>query len=81
VTYYAFYAHLAPISGPMSFDRSVLEGTLLGYTGMSGNAAGIPMNEAHLHFEIRTIENPTTGLVGRIDPGEILGYQVYSSKI
>src|ERR1051325_5375226 len=71
--YYAFYAHLTPISGPISFNRSILEGEILGYTGMSGNASGIPADEAHLHFEIRTIENPGLGLVGRVDPGEIFG--------
>jgi murein DD-endopeptidase MepM/ murein hydrolase activator NlpD len=49
-TYYAFYAHLAPMCSPMFADRSVQEGTVLGYTGMSGNAAGIPAEEAHLHF-------------------------------
>ena len=81
LVYYAFYAHLAPISGPICFDRSVVEGEILGYTGMSGNAEGIPTGEAHLHFEIRTIENPPLGLVGRIDPGDIFGYGIYSSKI
>lgn len=79
--YYAFYAHLAPISAPICSNRSVQEGEVLGYTGMSGNAAGIPIEEAHLHFEVRTIENPGLGLVGRVDPGEIFGYGVYSSRI
>lgn len=80
-TYYAFYAHLAPMSSLTWVNRSVSEGEILGYTGMSGNAEGIPVGEAHLHFEIRTLENPGTGLAGRIDPGEIFGYSVYASKI
>lgn len=81
LTYYAFYAHLAPMSSVMCAERSVPEGEILGFTGVSGNASGIPIKEAHLHFEIRTIENPGSGLVGRIDPGEMLGYSVYATKI
>lgn len=30
----------------------------------------------HLHFEIRTVPWPGKGLLGRIDPGEILGHQI-----
>lgn len=79
--YYAFYAHLAPVSSPLFFDRSVREGDLVGYTGMSGNAVGIPAAEAHLHFEIRIHEIPASGLAGRVDPGEVFGYGVYSCSI
>jgi peptidoglycan LD-endopeptidase LytH len=73
--YYAFYAHLSAVvlSGPCS----VAEGTVIALTGRSGNAARIPVAEAHLHFEIRTKPSPGKGLGGRIDPGEILGYNYY----
>lgn len=78
--YYAFYSHLDPIfllRGPCS----VTEGTQLGLTGMTGNAGGLPHAEAHLHFGIATAENPGAGLGDYLDPGEILGYEVYSSRI
>lgn len=67
---YAFYAHLQPAS--FSLAGQVNQGGVVGYVGRSGNAigAGIP---THLHFEIRTIPNPPTGLTGRMDPGALLG--------
>jgi murein DD-endopeptidase MepM/ murein hydrolase activator NlpD len=74
-TYFAFYGHL---QGMLLGDASVREGTPIALTGRSGNASKIPEHEAHLHFEIRTIPNPGHGLPGRIDPGQILGYGVYS---
>lgn len=75
-TYYAFYAHL---SEQTISSGSVMEGAIIGKTGISGNARSIPIAEAHLHFEIRTVKNPGRGLTGRIDPAEIYGYEVYSS--
>lgn len=76
-TYYAFYAHLGVISVTNSCVR---EGALIGKTGMTGNAQGIPLSESHLHFEIRTKQRPPnhSGLHDRIDPGEVLRYSVYS---
>jgi murein DD-endopeptidase MepM/ murein hydrolase activator NlpD len=75
-TYFAFYAHLCAF---LQGNSSVLEGAMIGLTGRSGNASKIPISEAHLHFEIRTVESPGHGLAGRIDPGEIFGYEIYSS--
>ena len=84
-TYFAFYGHLSEYATNAQ-NQSVAEGDLIALTGMSGNARGIPLREAHLHFEIRTVEFPHSGppghrhpLAGRVDPGELLGYQVYSS--
>jgi murein DD-endopeptidase MepM/ murein hydrolase activator NlpD len=76
-TYYAFYAHLSVV---YLANVSVTAGTVIGKTGMTGNARTIPHSEAHLHFEIRTIAHPAphSGLHGRIDPGAVLGYSVYS---
>jgi len=76
-TYYAFYAHLSVVTGANS---CVLEGSVIGKTGMTGNARKIPVPEAHLHFEIRTKASPGnhSGLHDRIDPGDVLGYSVYS---
>lgn len=72
--FYAFYAHLGLI---LLKDCSVPEGTVIGFTGRSGNASKIPVGEAHLHFEIRTRAGVGKGLGGRIDPGEVLGYRYY----
>jgi len=74
--HYAFYAHLQTA---YQGNSSVREGALLGFTGRSGNAAGIPQGESHLHFEIRTMEHPPLGLTGRMDPGQVLGYELYQS--
>ena len=74
--YFAFYAHLLTA---LYRNSSVSEGAMIGLTGRSGNASKIPASEAHLHFEIRTVENPSHGLHGRIDPGDVLGYEIYSS--
>lgn len=65
---FAFYAHLDRID--VKPGQKVSAGTQLGLSGDTGNARGmttIPKG-AHLHFEIRTIQNPGLGLGGRIDP-------------
>lgn len=72
-TVYAFYAHLSLAS--VKQGESVEEGQVIGLTGRSGNALH---TSPHLHFEIRTFPWPGKGLPGRIDPGQILGYQYYS---
>lgn len=80
-TRYAFYGHL---QATVASNCSVKEGALIGFTGRTGNASKIPHAEAHLHFEIRTVQQPAHGLHGhhdplhgRIDPGEVLGYEIY----
>ena len=77
-TYYAFYAHLR--GRTVVGNSSVREGAVIGQTGRSGSARRIPAREAHLHFEIRTVARPGRLLADRIDPGEILGYEIYSSR-
>ena len=72
---YAFYAHLSAVF--VRAGRAVLEGDEIGLTGNSGNAGNTP---PHLHFELRTTARPSTGLSGRLDPGELLGYGYYSSE-
>jgi murein DD-endopeptidase MepM/ murein hydrolase activator NlpD len=50
-TYYAFYAHLQTTFVVTGAD--VREGQLLGYTGRSGRGASqLPIDQAHLHFEV-----------------------------
>lgn len=78
-TYLAFYAHLQPGSIRVKEGQAVLAGDCIAKTGTSGNASP---NSPHLHFEIRTRLEKSIGigLQGRIDPGEILGYEVYASR-
>ena len=49
-TKFAHYAHLATAS--VTPGQEVTEGTQVGTTGFSGNAANLPVAERHLHFEI-----------------------------
>jgi len=72
---WAFYAHLSLIY--VQAGKAVLEGEVIALTGNSGNATNVP---PHLHFEIRTKPRAAKGLTGRIDPGEVLGYDHYMSK-
>jgi hypothetical protein len=67
--YWAFYGHLMSLPTPQG---SICEGAMIALTGRTG-AEGLDLSEAHLHFEIRTIQHPAAGLAGRIDPAEIFG--------
>jgi len=51
-TYYAFYGHLSDVK--VKAGDAVSQGDELGLTGKTGNASNMPVNEEHLHFEIRT---------------------------
>lgn len=69
---YAFYGHLLSVFVAHGYKAAT--GDRLGITGNSGNARNPP---PHLHFEIRREPHLGKGLQGRINPGEILGYQYY----
>lgn len=71
-TLFAQYAHLLP-TVPVSVGQNVRAGTVIAYTGISGNASP---HAPHLHFEVRTTAdpNPTKGARGRVDPATVLGY-------
>jgi murein DD-endopeptidase MepM/ murein hydrolase activator NlpD len=72
-TLYAFYAHLSSIV--VMESNVVQEGQLIGYSGQTGTTAkNQPLSEAHLHFEIRTIPGNGPGLIGKLDPGTVLGF-------
>jgi murein DD-endopeptidase MepM/ murein hydrolase activator NlpD len=75
----AFYAHLSPGSVVVRPGDFVHAGQYIAQTGVSGNANG---NAPHLHFEIRTTSAASVGggLANRLDPGEILGYRLYTSE-
>jgi len=46
------YSHLSKLAG-LSPGESVKRGQLVGYVGMTGNAANLKPEAAHLHFEVR----------------------------
>jgi|GEM_PF-959099 len=66
-----FYAHLSQIHTKYK-NKKVSAGTVLGKTGISGNARNMTTiaKGAHLHFEVRHVStgSPGRGLVGRFDP-------------
>jgi murein DD-endopeptidase MepM/ murein hydrolase activator NlpD len=65
--YYAFYAHLQTVS--VQTGDFVQEGDRIGLTGRSGlGARKLPIDQAHLHFEIRRIALTKTGLKNHVDP-------------
>jgi murein DD-endopeptidase MepM/ murein hydrolase activator NlpD len=65
--FYAFYAHLQDVY--VAKGQEVQPGTVIGRTGRSGNAATLPIDQAHLHFEIRTRPDSHAGLAAHVDPG------------
>ncbi|MCW3463182.1 peptidoglycan DD-metalloendopeptidase family protein [Chitinophaga nivalis] len=70
-TYYFMYAHLQQ-SGIYKAGESVTIGTLIGYTGKTGNATTLQKKQEHLHFEIRTKEQVQTGFHGRLNPLDVI---------
>lgn len=66
ITYYAFYAHLLKVFAKT--NHPISEGTPIGQTGQSGNAKDLPIEQAHLHFEIRTRAKTGLGLDGHLNP-------------
>jgi murein DD-endopeptidase MepM/ murein hydrolase activator NlpD len=68
---FAAYAHLSAVS--VKEGQAITKGQQIGLTGDSGNAHGLPDNQMHLHFEIRTIPRPGLGLGGRVSPIEVFG--------
>ena len=68
---WAFYAHLSHVD--VKAGDSVVAGEVIALTGESGNAMGMPRDDRHLHFEIRTEPSPGLGLDGRISPVKIYG--------
>ena len=63
---YAFYAHLN--RADVKAGDTVKKGQQIGLTGDSGNAKGLPKNQEHLHFEVRTQLSVGRGLDGRLSP-------------
>ena len=71
VRYWALYAHLSEIF--VKSSESVAEGKPIGKTGQTGReAARLPRNEAHLHFEMLTSPELKKGITNRVNPMQIL---------
>jgi len=68
---YAAYAHLDSMK--VNKGDEVKIGQEIGETGVTGNASGMTGDDQHLHFEIRTVAQPGTGLAGRLDPKDLYG--------
>lgn len=68
---FAAYAHLKKVD--VTEGQAVAKGQQIGLTGDSGNAHGLPDDQMHLHFEIRTVPRPGLGLGGRVSPIEVFG--------
>jgi hypothetical protein len=68
---FAAYCHLSAVN--VIEGQAVAKGQRLGLTGDSGNAHGLPDDQMHLHFEIRTEPRPGLGLGGRLSPITIFG--------
>jgi murein DD-endopeptidase MepM/ murein hydrolase activator NlpD len=70
-THFAAYAHLSAVA--VAADQTLAKGDKIGLTGNTGNAKGMTGRDQHLHFEIRTVPRPGTGLGGRMSPIKIFG--------
>jgi RHS repeat-associated protein len=75
---YAQYSHLSKVD--VKLNQEVKEGTVIGATGMSGNASNLPESQAHLHFEMRDSPNVGLGLKGRLDPNSVLDTKFYTQN-
>lgn len=63
---YALYAHLSKVL--VYKGARVRRGQLVALSGKSGNAAGMPRAEEHVHVEVWTKEKVGSRLSGRLDP-------------
>jgi murein DD-endopeptidase MepM/ murein hydrolase activator NlpD len=70
---YVLYAHLSKIE--VREGQNVNTGDEIGLTGATGNAAGLPPNQQHVHIEVSTTSTFKPGVGGkgtRIDPEKII---------
>jgi Transglycosylase-like domain/Peptidase family M23 len=66
---YFYYAHLAAFSTAAVEGARVTAGTIIGFTGDSGDARGTP---PHLHFEIHPVSTIAFGYDGAVNPTSYL---------
>jgi murein DD-endopeptidase MepM/ murein hydrolase activator NlpD len=62
---YFYYAHLSAFSRVAVDGRRVRAGTVIGFVGNTGDAAGTPF---HLHFEVHPVSLLSLGYDGAVDP-------------
>jgi hypothetical protein len=62
---YFYYAHLSAFSKRAVDGARVVAGTVLGYVGNTGDAAGTPY---HLHFEVHPVSLLSLGYDGAVNP-------------
>lgn len=68
---FAAYCHLSRVD--VAVGDKVERGQPIGLTGESGNARGLPKEDQHLHFEIRTAPIAGRGLANRYSPMVVFG--------
>lgn len=73
--YYSFYAHLSTVS--VKYGEKVRKGTVLGKSGITGNAYNLSGEDEHLHFEYRT--SPKHGDRKQENPNAIVKTKFYSA--
>ena len=74
-TYYSFYAHLS--SKCVKTGQVVKQGTVIGKSGVSGNANNLSGEDEHLHLEYRIV--PKSGRGHQANPNAIVKTKFYSA--
>lgn len=74
-TYYSFYAHLKTAS--VKAGQTVVMGSVIGESGISGNASNLHGEDEHVHFEYRIV--PQSGSGHQADPNAIVRTKFYSA--
>lgn len=74
-SYFSFYAHLS--SAQVRSGENVKKGSIIGKSGISGNAAGMKGEDEHVHVEYRTSAHG--GARSSKDPNAILKTKFYSA--
>lgn len=64
--FYMFVAHLSKVTAKLNVVN--FKGSIIGYTGDTGNAKKIDKTQTHLHLEVHIARTVPRGLAGRVDP-------------
>lgn len=66
IVYYLFIAHLSKVEAKLNVVN--YKGSIIAYSGNTGNAKNLPLSQEHIHVEIHNARVVGRGLNGRIDP-------------
>lgn len=66
IVYYLFIAHLSKVEAKLNVVN--YKGSIIAYSGNTGNARNLPLSQEHIHVEIHNARVVGRGLNGRIDP-------------